>query len=104
MICGIDFAMENFKSYDLSNDDAYLFILQGKTISLGFIRNKSDSWKNVLRDLNEPTPIEKIETDLPCKNVVAYPIWKDDTTKVYPENGSLTFANVLFGTIFKFNH
>ena len=104
LICGIDFAKENFKSYDLSNDDAYLFILQGKTVNLGFVRNRSDSWKNVLRDLNEPPPLEKIETDLPCKNVVAYPIWKDDTTKVYPENGSLTFANVLFGTIFKFNH
>ena len=104
LICGIDFAKENFKSYDLSNDDAYLFILQGKTVNLGFVRNRSDSWKNVLRDLNEPTPIEKLTTTLHCKKVVAYPIWENDTTKVYPENGSLTFANVLFGTIFKFNH
>lgn len=104
MVSGIDFVKENFKSIDLSNDDAYLFILQGKTVSLGFIRNKSDSWKNVLRDMNEPKLIEKLTTVLPCKKVVAYPIWENDTTKVYPKNGSLTFSNVLYGTIFKFNH
>lgn len=104
MISDIDFANENFKSTDLSDNDAYLFILQGKTVNLGFIRNKSDSWKNVLRDLNEPKPLEKFETDLPCKKIVAYPIWKGDTTKIYPENGCLTFANVLYGTIFKYNN
>ena len=103
LICGIDFAMENFKSYDLSNDDAYLFILQGKTICLGFIRNKSDCWKNVLRDLNDPKPIEKLTTALPCKRVVAYPIWKDDTAKIYSEKGSLAFADILYGTLFRFN-
>ncbi len=102
LISDIDFANENFRSTDLSDNEAYLFILQGKTISLGFIRNKFDSWKNVLRDLNEPTPIEKIETDLPCKNVVAYPIWKDDTTKIYSKNGCLTFSDIMYGSIFRF--
>ena len=104
LISDIDFANENFRSTDLSDNEAYLFILQGKTVNLGFVRNKSDSWKNVLRDLNEPTPIEKLKTDFPCKNVVAYPIWKGDATKIYLEDGLLTFANVLFGTIFKFNN
>ena len=103
MIDGIDFAMENFKSIDLSNDNAYLFILRGKTVNLGFIRNKSDSWKNVLRDMNEPKPIEKLKTDLPFKNVVACPIWKGDTTKIYSEKGSLAFADILYGTLFRFN-
>ena len=103
MISDIDFTNENFKPIDLSNDNAYLFILRGKTVNLGFIRNKSDSWKNVLRDMNEPKPIEKLKTDLPFKNVVAYQIWKDDTTKIYSEKGSLAFADILYGTLFRFN-
>ena len=53
--------------------------------------------------MNEPKPIEKLKTDLPFKNVVAYPIWKGDTTKIYSEKGSLAFADILYGTLFRFN-
>lgn len=102
LVTDVNFINEHFKPLDLSDEQAYLFILQGATVCLGFIRNKADSWKNVLRDMRETKHIQKIMTSLPCNNVTQYPIWEEDTTEVLSEDGRLSFANVLYGTLFKF--
>lgn len=104
MLTGIDFAAENFAVEDCSDDRVYCLLLRGKTVSLGFVRNKSDSWKNVLRDLREAVPVAEKSLNLPCRTVKAYPIWEDDTTKVSAADGSVVLTDILYGTIFRAGH
>lgn len=101
MLNGVDFQNEEFEPQDFSDDKLYIFILNGKTVSLGFIRNKSDSWKNVLRDLKEPQTVEEKSISLSGKTVIDYKIWEDDSTKISIYKDKIKFENILYGTIFK---
>ena len=70
-------------------------------MSLGFVRNRTDCWQTVLRDLNYPQRIDKKLIDLKCKNVTVYPIWQEDTTNVKIVNEKIEISNINYGTIFK---
>lgn len=100
LVKNIDFTEQNFKSFDLSDQDVYLFILKGKDISLGFIRNKSDCWQNVLRDMNEPETVKKKRIRFDCKEISQVKIWQDDTTEIKIKDGKIVFDNLLYGTTF----
>lgn len=100
MIGNIDFTSQNFKHIDLSDDKVDLLLLEGERETFGFIRNKSASWKNVLRDLNEPIPCQK-QIEISAKNIEAFPIWKEDTTRITFNENKLLFDDVMYGTIFK---
>ena len=104
MLCGIDFCKENFNSIDLSDDNAYLLLMQGKSYTLGFVRNKSASWQNLLRDMQSATPCSDLCIDAPAGTLTEYPIWNEDTTEITMQNNSLMLKNVLYGTIFKIKH
>lgn len=104
MLAAIDFAAEGFTSEDRSDDQTYCFLMRGKTVTLGFVRNRSDSWKNVLRDLKKVVPISQKTLKLSCKAVKAYPIWEDDTTTISTADGSVILTDVLYGTIFRAEH
>ncbi|MBE7053670.1 MAG: glycoside hydrolase family 5 protein [Ruminococcaceae bacterium] len=101
LICDTDFENENFKCFDFSNDDVHLLIMEGNKSTIGFIRNKSHSWKNVLRDLGDVKPIKRFETEIKSKSVKTYPIWENDSVKVKIENGKIKFEDLNFGIIFK---
>ncbi len=104
LICGVDFARENFSCCDLSDSDVYLLCLKGKNVTLGFIRNKTDNWKNTLRDMNEPTVISEKSYKTDGKSLKLFPIWTDDTTSAILKNGEITFKNIRYGTLFKINN
>lgn len=98
---GIDFASEEFEPIDLSDDSVYLLILKGKTLSIGFIRNKADCWQNVLRDMNETKTTVNKTIEFNADSIEQIKIWDNDTTKITTDNGKLIFDNILYGTIFK---
>lgn len=95
---------EGFTSIDLSNDQVFCTILKGKNTILGYVRNRSDSWYNTLRDLNKPEIIENISISFESFdnwNSSIIKIWEDDTTKLEIENNNIIFKNLKYGTFFK---
>jgi len=96
----IDFTQEGFEPLDLSDNDVYLLILKGKTQSIGFIRNKLDSWQNVLRDMKQTKPLHKKSFDFDCNTLKQVKIWDEDTTVIFINNGKIVFDNLLYGTTF----
>ena len=86
----------------MSDDNVYLFLLEGENTILGFIRNKNDSWQNTLRDGNEPSVVPKKQIVTDCvKRLETYPIWDDDTSDFSVEGNKVTISNIRYGTIFK---
>ena len=101
MVNGIDFQNEEFESINFSDHQAYIYVLKGKNVSFGFIRNKSDCWKNVLRDLGSVETIKEKEICFDANKITEFKIWDEDSTTIKIENGKIRFENILYGTIFK---
>ncbi len=72
---GINFDEESFIAADCSNDKAYVLTLCGKKHDLYYIRNKSASWQNVLRDNGEISIIEEMKLKTMGKAEVIH-IWQ----------------------------
>ncbi len=104
LLDGVDFQNEDFNMLDFSDENVYLFVLHGKNTSLGFIRNKKDSWQTVLRDLETPQPVKRKIIDLKCRNLTVYPIWEEDTTNVKIKGEKIEISNINYGTIFKIDN
>ncbi len=101
MVKGVDFTKESFVTKDLSDDDLHVLLLEGQNVTLGFLRNKTDCWQNVLRDDLETAPIAYKSYDISCDGSISlYPIWDDEQGNVTCENGQLTVENLRYGTIF----
>ena len=81
----------------------YCSILRGKNVTLGLIRNRCDSWQNVLRDNNDTDSIDNVIIDFnnynqfECKTIK---IWEDDTTELKATENQLQFSNLKYGTFF----
>ena len=102
LVEGVDFENEAFECADLSNERVSLLLLKGKTVTLGYVRNKDDNWKNVLRDLKAADPVESFEFDLDgAKAISCYPIWQEDRTTAELNDGIVTLKNIDYGTLFK---
>lgn len=98
----ICFDGEDFESVDYSNDELYVLLLKGKNTLLGYIRNKSDSWQNVLRDLNEPTPVSGYKLPIDgVSEIVTERIWDEETAETKIKDGRVTFSNIKYGLLFK---
>ena len=102
LIQDVDFPAENFVPKDLSDNYIHLFLLEGKTITLGFIRNKADTWYNTLRDGNAVTPILSKQFNAEnAKDIKVYKIWDEDTTSFSALDNTINVNNILYGTLFK---
>ena len=75
----IDFQKEEFEIKDFSCNAAYILALYGKNVQIFYVRNKKDTWQNVLRDLNEPEAIKEIHLPEDVKNGEIIHIWDDET-------------------------
>lgn len=103
LVKGIDPAKENFSSCDLSNDKVFCTVLKGQSITLGYIRNKQDTWYNTLRDMKEPQIIVEISLIFDCYKVCEcklIKIWDDDTVEFEMAEQTLKFQNMKYGTFF----
>ncbi len=102
LIKSVDFESEDFVPEDLSDKEVNLFLMRGKTVTIGYLRNKDDCWQKVLRDLKEPQPIESLEfTSEGAKSVICYPIWDDDRVKAVFDGDRVKFINIDYGVLFK---
>ena len=102
LVAGVAFENEHFESLDLSNEAVWLLLLKGKTVSLGYIRNKADNWKNTLRDMNDVKPVERFEFSLEgAADISCVRIWQEDKTAAKIIDGVVRFENIRFGTLFK---
>ena len=102
LVEGVDFENEAFECADLSNERISLLLLKGKTVTLGYVRNRDDNWKNVLRDLKAAEPVESVEFDLDgAKSINCYPIWQEDSTIAELNNGTVILKNIDYGTLFR---
>ena len=100
LVRGVDFASENFEPIDESNDEAYILMLKGRTTTLGFVRSRSDSWMNTLRDMKEP---EEIDCDIQIyrDDIEVIPIWEGEPASITAANGRLSVRNLKYGFLFK---
>ena len=102
LVVGVDFENEEFESIDLSDERISLLLLKGKTVALGYIRNKDDNWKNILRDFVAAEPIESFDFKLDgAKAVSCYPIWQEDRTTAEVSDGVVILKDIDYGTLFK---
>lgn len=102
LVGGISFDSEHFVTKNYSNDKAYIFMLEGNNYSIGYIRNKSDNWKNVLRDLNDSTSISiDFKTDRNLGEIEKINIWDEDVT-VSTNFESVKISNLHYGIFVKF--
>lgn len=102
LVEGVDFENEAFECADISNERISLLLLKGKTVTLGYVRNREDNWKNVLRDLKSAEPVESFEFKLDgAKAVSCYPIWQEDRTAAELNDGIVSLKNIDYGTLFK---
>ena len=100
LVDGVDLAAESFEPIDLSTDEAYVLLLKGRSTSLCFVRNKSDSWTNTLRDMNEPKTAE-CEFKIDGKALEVIPIWDDEPAKITLQNGFVHINNMRSGAMLK---
>lgn len=63
-LCGVAVDREAFVPVDQSTPDYWCLVLRGQTVSLAWLRNRSDRWDRVLRDGEAPTPITVARVDL----------------------------------------
>ena len=95
----IDFQEEIFEIKDFSDDNVHMLALCGKNTRVLYIRNKKDTWQNVLRDLNEAEIIKKIKLPIDAKNVEIISIWDEETA--YLKNNELN--DLKYGAFVKGN-
>ena len=102
---GISFDDERFVSNVIENEDIILLLLRGKTTTVGYLRNKSECWQNLLRDGKESTPIKDKSIPLAVDGALkVYKIHKDDTDRLFYENGMLHIQSLDFGVLLRWNH
>lgn len=77
----------------------FLLLLRGKTVSLGYVRNKNYSWQTVLRDGITPKPIS-VEFDVRANSPELVRIIDGETATV-SDGGRLTVSNLLFGALLR---
>lgn len=100
---GIDFADEAFTAEACEDDEIVLLLLKGKNVSLGYLRNKNDSWQNILRDMKSEKVISSkvlkldIAGDLETVN-----IWENETAGITYKNGLLYIEELKYGLLLKF--
>lgn len=79
---GIEIAKEEFYTMDCSDENAYILALKGKFHDLYYVRNKSASWKNMLRDDKDITILNEVNLKVDGKPELVH-IWNDGETIEY---------------------
>ena len=100
---GIAFDREDFKK-DLYEDEEIIFmLLTGKNVTLAFLRNKSDCWQNVLRDLKEPVTVKNKVVPCPTHTrLQTFNFAADETAACEIIGSELVIRNLKHGILLKF--
>ena len=99
----IEFDKEEFHGEVIEDNTTVLLLLRGKSISIGYLRNKNATWQNLLRDKKEVLPISDKEVELKgFRNLSVIDIHKDDKNSIDLENGKLKIKHLDFGALLRF--
>lgn len=102
MINDVNFESENFVPLELSDKDVTVFLLRGETVTLGYIRNRDDSWQTTLRDDKETAPVDSFEfEERGARSIVLYRIWDDDRVRASIDNDVVKIRDIDYGTLFR---
>lgn len=106
MLEGVCVDEEKFVPVDCSNSAVWCLVLKGKHHTLGYLRNKEDSWYNVLRDGNVPACVEDLRVDLGGAGMAngtmdIYKLWQQDPALVDLEDSELRIIKLNYGCFFK---
>lgn len=97
LIDGIAFDEQHFTSQMQETETAYILLLKGKDYTLGYVRNKQDTWQHTLRDGNSVTPID---ITIPVNGKLeVYPLW--EPFDYIQKDNSVTFCGMRYGALFK---
>ncbi|MFZ4776207.1 MAG: cellulase family glycosylhydrolase [Terrimicrobiaceae bacterium] len=55
---------EKYEALELSTPEAWVYVLSGRSSLLGWVRNRKDTWQNVLRDGKISAPVEGLNLDV----------------------------------------
>lgn len=100
----IAFDKEHFTTERYEDDEIVLLLLKGDNVTLGYLRNKNDTWQNILRDLKPEKPIEnkKIRFVESKKNMKIINIMEDTSNKIFYNDNSLEIKYMKYGAFLKF--
>ena len=103
LIDGIAFDDEQFVSERYDTEKVSLILLRGKHHCIGYLRNRADNWRRVLRDNGMPMPVdETLNVSIPGQPEVKQ-IWSDETGTVSCEENSLQIENLKYGCLLRWN-
>ena len=103
LIDGIAFDDEQFVSERYDTEKVSLILLRGKQHCIGYLRNRADNWRRVLRDNGMPMPVdETLNVSIPVQPEVKQ-IWSDETGTVSCEENSLQIENLKYGCLLRWN-
>ena len=101
LICGVDFAREGFVPGVWENEDVIFLYLRGKSVTLGYLRNKSTNWRRILRDLEvEVTVDAEIPLDFGAPEVIK--IRESESARVEVCGDGMKVEELLFGLLLRF--
>jgi hypothetical protein len=114
LISDLNLDFESFVPKDLSNETVWCLVLRGRGHVLAWVRNKADTWQNVLRDGQDPEMVPPQTFDFNVLRLkegtvdLVWP-WGDgpdaDVTQVGDEvtliDGKLTLPPFRYGLMFK---
>lgn len=102
MVKGENLDEQGLKSNDLSNDKAWILLLEGENNTYGYIKNKELSWYNVIRDMNDVNALDAFEVPVKSNGkLTVYNIWNDEDLRVELKNNKLLVSNLVNGILFK---
>ncbi len=99
---GVAFDREGFRSEVYEDGEAILLTLVGKTVTLGYLRNKADSWQTTLRDLRPVPEASPKRYPIPGTPEII-PIWQDESARLTPSGGGLLAEHLTHGLFLKWN-
>lgn len=99
LVEGIELDKEGFVLKDLSNEASLCLALEGKTCTLIWLRNRQDTWHQVLRDWQEPEALPQQTYALAGKLDWWGSSWPEDaqTAKVEAAAGELQVTGMRYG-------
>jgi len=107
---GIALDREQFVAKDVSTDACWCLLLQGRTCTLGWLRNRADRWDHVLRDGQVAPMIPAMTLDLTplgirASRVEVYHPWADGETELpAPQDAQIQFPAFRHGLVFCIHH
>ncbi|MBN1670090.1 MAG: cellulase family glycosylhydrolase [Kiritimatiellae bacterium] len=108
-LAGVPLDREAFEPVDLSTDRFWFLALRGRTHLLAWVRNKADTWQNVLRDGREPAVVRGASVDLAPLGIQSGELavasqWRKPRGTTELSAGVLTLPEFRHGLVLRVRH